>query len=116
MWTATDLLSRLLLQAQHISKVFSVAEGAVRELHPATAVATIASAEALRKVLEAQQQLSCHPSEAALKQVISTMREAAPELQQACWLLVSQQEELRAQVSERCSCCHKLTNSIEHII
>ena len=87
-----------LLQAQHVGKIFSAAQDALHELQPATAVATIQSAEALRKVLEAEQQLRSRPSEAALKQVITELKEAAPDLQQACWLLVSQQEEVKSQV------------------
>lgn len=79
-------------------KLFSFAQDALHELQPATAVATVQSAEALRKVLEAQQRLSSHPCETTLKQVISALREAAPDLQQACWLLVSQQKDLKTQV------------------
>ncbi|KAL3136414.1 hypothetical protein ABBQ38_005672 [Trebouxia sp. C0009 RCD-2024] len=85
-------------QAQHVRKLFSFAQDALHELQPATAVATVQSAEALRKVLEAQQRLSSHPCETTLKQVISALREAAPDLQQACWLLVSQQKDLKTQV------------------
>ena len=81
-----------------MSKLFSVAEAALCELEPATAVATVTAAEALRRVLEAQQLLSSRPSEAALKQVITALTEAAPDLQQACWLLVLQQDELKLQV------------------
>ena len=87
-----------LLQAQHVRQLFSAAHHAVQKLQPATAVATVQSAEALRTVLEAQQRLTSHPSEASLKQVITVLREAAPDLQQACWLLVSQQKDLKDQV------------------
>lgn len=87
-----------LLQAQHVRKIFSVAQHALHELQPTTAAATIQSAEALRKVLEAQQQLTSQPSETTLKQVVTTLREAAPDLRQACWLLVSLQKDLRTQV------------------
>lgn len=79
-------------------QLFSVAQDALQELQPATAVATVQSAEALRTVLEAQQRLMSHPSESTLKQVTTALREAAPDLQQACWLLVSQQKDLKAQV------------------
>ena len=81
-----------------MSNIFSIAQDTLHELQPATAVATVKSAEALRNVLEAQERLSSHPSEATLKQVIAILNEAAPDLQQACWLLVSQQEELKCQV------------------
>lgn len=82
-------------------KIFTVAQDTLHGLQPATAVATVQSGEALHKVLEAQERLSSHPSEATLKQVIATLKEAAPDLRQACWLLVSQQEELKCQVSSR---------------
>lgn len=81
-----------------MSKVFSVAQDTLHELQPATAAATVKSAEALHEVLEAQERLSSHPSEATLKQIIAVLKEATPDLQQACWLLVSQQEELKSQV------------------
>lgn len=81
-----------------MKKIFSVAQDTLHELQPATAAATVKSAEALRNVLEAQERLSSHPSEATLKQIVAILKEAAPDLQQACWLLVSQQEELKSQV------------------
>lgn len=82
-----------------MGNIFSIAQDTLDELQPATAAATVKSAEALRNVLEAQERLSSHPSEATLKQVIAVLKEAAPDLQQACWLLVSQQEELKSQVT-----------------
>ena len=64
-------------------------------------MATVAAADALRRVLQAQQKLSSRPSEAALKEVITALKETAPDLQQACWLLVSQQDELKSQVRRK---------------
>ena len=87
------------MQANSVSSIFTAADTALQSLQPATAAATVAAAEALRKVLEALGQLSCHPSEAALKQLIELLRASAPELQQACWLLVSQQDDFRQQAS-----------------
>ena len=87
-----------MLQAHHVGKIFLIAQDTLHELQPATAVAAVKSAEALRQVLEAQERLSSHPSEATLKQVIAVLKEVAPDLQQACWLLVSQHQELKSQV------------------
>ena len=78
--------------------MFSVADDTLSELDPSMTEATLAAADALRKVLEAQEQLDSHCSEAYLKQLIAVVRETSPELQQACWLLVSQQEAYKSQV------------------
>ena len=93
------------MQAKDMAHIFTAADTALQTLQPATAVATIAAAEALRKVLEALEQLSCHTSEAALKQLIGLLRASAPELQQACWLLVSQQDTLRKEVAKPLLLC-----------
>ncbi|KAL0050590.1 hypothetical protein WJX82_002870 [Trebouxia sp. C0006] len=87
-------------QAQHVGRIFSVADAALTELEPTTAVATVAAADALRKVLQAQEQLTNHCSEASLTQLIAVVRDTSPELQRACWLLVTQQETYKSQVKE----------------
>lgn len=86
------------LQAEQVGRMFTVARATLNELEPSTAAATVAAADALRQVLDAQAQLNSNRSEASLKQLIAVVRETAPELQQACWLLVSQQEVLKAHV------------------
>lgn len=97
-WAAQALKSTH-LQAKHVRQLFAAADIALQQLQPASAGATVAAAEALRQVLEALEQLSCSPSEAALKQLIALLRANAPDLQQACWLLVSQQDTFKTQVS-----------------
>ena len=82
-----------------MSRVFNIAKTAVHELEPATAVATVAAAEALRRVVGAQAQLDSHRTEASLKQLVAVVRDTAPELQQACWLLVSQHDVFKTQAS-----------------
>ena len=86
------------MQAEHVARIFGLADTALHELEPATAVAAVAAADALREVLEAQEQLSSHPSEASLKQLIAVLRATAPQLQQACWMLVSQQDDFKREV------------------
>lgn len=88
---------KLSLQAQHVGRIFSVADAALTELEPTTAVATVAAADALRKVLQAQEQLVNRCSETSLTQLIAVLRDTSPELQQACWLLVTQQEIYKSQ-------------------
>ena len=90
--------------------MFSAADDTLSELDPAVAEATLAAADALRRVLEAQGQLNSHRSEVSLKQLIAVLRETSPELQQACWLLVSQQEAYKSQARTwyTCSCSSSL--------
>ncbi len=90
-------LAKLSLQAQHVGRIFSVADAALSELEPSTAVATVAAADALRKVLQAQEQLINRCSEASLTQLVAVVRDTSPKLQQACWLLVTQQETYKSQ-------------------
>ena len=85
------------LQAQHVGRIVGVADAALNELEPTTAVATVAAADALRKVLQAQEQLTNHCSEASLTQLIAVVRDTSPEMQRACWLLVTQQEIYKSQ-------------------
>ena len=91
------LLAKLSLQTQHVGRIFGVADAALSELEPSTAVATVAAADALRKVLQAQEQLINRCSEASLTQFIAVLRDTSPELQRACWLLVTQQETYKSQ-------------------
>ena len=84
--------------------MFRVADDTLSELDPAVAEATLAAADALRKVLEAQEQLNSHRSEVSLKQLIAVLRETSPELQQACWLLMSQQEAYKSQARTWYTC------------
>ena len=74
-----------------------MADAALSELEPSTAAATVAAADALREVLQAQEQLTNRCSEASLTQVIAVLRDTSPELQRACWLLVTQQESYKSQ-------------------
>ncbi len=85
------------LQAQHVSRIFGVADAALSELEPTTAVATVAAADALRKVLQAQEQLVNCCSESSLTQLIAVVKDTSPELHRACWLLVTQQEIYKSQ-------------------
>ncbi|KAL0025501.1 hypothetical protein WJX77_006736 [Trebouxia sp. C0004] len=87
-------------QAQHVGRIFGVADVALGELEPSTAVAAVAAADALQKVLQAQEQLINRCSEASLTQFIAVLRDTSPELQRACWLLVTQQETYKSQVKE----------------
>ena len=96
-WHTLMNSGKLSLQAQHVGRIFSVADAALTELEPTTAVATVAAADALREVLQAQEQLTNHCSEASLTQLIAVVRDTSPELQRACWLLVTQQETYKSQ-------------------
>lgn len=74
-----------------------MADAALSELEPSTAVATVAAADALRRVLQAQEQLVNRCSETSLTQLIAVLRDTSPDLQRACWLLVTQQENYKFQ-------------------
>ena len=74
-----------------------MADTALSEVELTTAVATVAAADALRKVLQAQEQLVNRCSETSLTQLIAVLRDTSPELQQARWLLVTQQETYKSQ-------------------
>ncbi|KAL0035587.1 hypothetical protein WJX79_000785 [Trebouxia sp. C0005] len=87
-------------QAQHVGSIFGMADAALSELEPSTAVATVAAADALRRVLQAQEQLVNRCSETSLTQLIAVLRDTSPDLQRACWLLVTQQENYKFQVKE----------------
>lgn len=65
---------------------------------PGSIEASVAAADTLHKVLEAHADLQADPTEAALKQFLALLQQAAPQLQEACWLLVTQHKSVRSEV------------------
>lgn len=86
------------MQAHHVHDLYDVVDAAVQQFEPSNIESSLAAAEALRGVLEAQQALQANPTEAALKQLLAVLKQAAEQLRQACWLLVTQHQATRDEV------------------
>lgn len=87
------------MQAHHVNDLYSVVDAAVQQLEPSNIESSLAAAEALRGVLEAQQTLQANPTEAALKQLLAVLKQAGEQLRQACWLLVTQHQTAKDEVN-----------------
>ena len=81
-----------------MASLYDVIDEAVQHAEPSSLEASLAAAEALRNVLEGHETLQANPTEAALKELLAVLQQAAPRLREACWLLVTQHQTIRNEV------------------